>query len=196
MIEEPPVQAQPTATQALPVVRLLCALILLPAFGALLGFVLLVKVVLPAIGIGTVERIVQLGRHLDQSLAPVPTIALLGNSITREGVDTRLLEETAPAGWHAQNFAISACSLSEMQRAASQAAGGTPDRGGYRLASRGHGARRRYRSRQSLRLRHGGIRHGLAAIWTRRSSRHRARPLRRRCDRAHSSKSCISAPPR
>ena len=82
---------------------------------ALLGFVLLVKVVLPAIGVGSVERIVQLGHHLDEPLAPSPTVALLGNSITREGVDTRLVEETAPAGWHAQNLAISACSLSEMQ---------------------------------------------------------------------------------
>jgi hypothetical protein len=114
-IEEPPVLSQPTVTPALPVVRLLARFILLPALGALLGFVLLVKVVLPAIGVGTVERIVQLGRHLDQSLGPTPTVALLGNSITREGVDTRIVEETAPHGWHAQNFAISACSLSEMQ---------------------------------------------------------------------------------
>jgi len=90
-------------------------MLLLPALGAVLGFLLLVKVVLPLVGVGSVERVVQLGRHLDEPLAPAPCVALLGNSITREGVDTRLVAETAPAGWHSQNFAISACSLSEIR---------------------------------------------------------------------------------
>ena len=83
--------------------------------GHALGFVLLVNVVLPKIGLGSVERIVQLGRHLDAPLLPAPTLALVGNSITREGVDTRLVEEAAPQGWHAQNLAISGCGLSEVR---------------------------------------------------------------------------------
>ncbi len=44
-------------------------MLLAPAMGAGLGFVLLINVVLPAIGVGSVERIVQLGRHLDAPLA-------------------------------------------------------------------------------------------------------------------------------
>ncbi len=39
----------------------------------------------------------------------------MGNSITREGVDTRLVEDAAPHGWHAQNLAISGCGLSEVR---------------------------------------------------------------------------------
>ncbi len=53
---------------------------------------LLIKVVLPITGVGSVQRIVELGRHLHEPLAPAPTIAFLGNSITREGIDTRLVE--------------------------------------------------------------------------------------------------------
>jgi len=87
----------------------------LPAVGAAVGFLLLTKIVLPITGVGSVERIVQLGRHLDAPLAPTPTIAFLGNSITREGIDTRVVAETAPARWHSQNLAISACGLSELR---------------------------------------------------------------------------------
>jgi hypothetical protein len=86
-----------------------------PALGATLALVLLTKVVLPVTGVGSVERIVQLGRHLDTPFSPPPMIAFLGNSITREGIDARLVEETAPAGWYAQNLAISACGLSELR---------------------------------------------------------------------------------
>ncbi|HVU88617.1 MAG TPA: SGNH/GDSL hydrolase family protein [Pirellulales bacterium] len=113
-IEEPLVE--PTSV-ALPtsLLRPIVRMLLWPALGAVLGLVLLVKVVLPTFGVGSVERVVQLGRHLDQPLTPAPSVAFLGNSITREGVDTRLVDETAPAGWHAQNFAISAASLSEMR---------------------------------------------------------------------------------
>ena len=93
----------------------LLRMLVLPAVGAALGFLLLVKVILPLAGVGSVERVVQLGRHLDKPLAPAPSIALLGNSITREGVDTRIMAETAPAGWNAQNFAISACGLNEIR---------------------------------------------------------------------------------
>ena len=86
-----------------------------PAFGAVLAFVLLTKVILPITGVGSVERIVQLGRHLNAPFEPQPTIAFLGNSITREGVETRLVEKSGPIGWHAQNLAISACGLSEIR---------------------------------------------------------------------------------
>lgn len=89
-------------------------MLVLPALGAVLGFVLLVKVVLPITGVGSVQRIVELGRHLNEPLTPAPTIAFLGNSITREGIDIRLVEETAPPGWYAQNLAISACGLGEL----------------------------------------------------------------------------------
>jgi lysophospholipase L1-like esterase len=113
--EEPRLLAKGRTSDQPALAWLLIRMLALPAAGALLGLVLLVKVVLPTLGVGSVERVVQLGRHLDQPLAPAPTVALLGNSITREGVDTRLLEETAPPGWHAQNFAISACGLSEIR---------------------------------------------------------------------------------
>jgi hypothetical protein len=114
-ISEPPVQT-PTDTRssgaaAATILRMVC----LPALGAILAFVLLAKVVLPITGVGSVERIVQLGRHLDTELSPAPMIVFVGNSITREGINARLVEDAAPAGWHAANLAISACGLSELR---------------------------------------------------------------------------------
>jgi hypothetical protein len=114
-IEEPPAKAAASSEPSQSVLRPIARMVFLPALGALLGFVLLEKLLLPVIGVGSVERIVQLGQHLDEPFTPAPTVALLGNSITREGIDTRLLAESAPAGWHAQNLAISGCSINEMR---------------------------------------------------------------------------------
>jgi hypothetical protein len=113
--EERAVESPVQATAGPGVIVSLLRIVLLPSLGALLGFVLLTRFVLPVIGFGSVERIVQLGQHLDAKLLPAPVIAFLGNSITREGVDTRLVEATAPTGWHAQNLAISGCGLSEIR---------------------------------------------------------------------------------
>ncbi len=113
-IEEPPIGTEPRRTAARGTLATVVRMLLFPALGAVLGFLLLIKVVLPITGVGSVQRIVELGRHLHEPLAPAPTIAFLGNSITREGIDTRLVEEAAPPGWHAQNLAISACGLGEL----------------------------------------------------------------------------------
>ncbi|MBI2824162.1 MAG: hypothetical protein HYX69_05700 [Planctomycetia bacterium] len=108
-----PPAVQPATAPSLP--ASMARMLLAPALGAVLGFLLLVKVVLPTVGVGGVERIVALGNHLDASLAPPPVVALLGNSITREGIDARIVEAHAPSGWHAQNLATSGCGLSEMR---------------------------------------------------------------------------------
>ena len=113
-IEEPSIAVASRAAGPGVVITIL-RIVLLPSLGALLGFVLLAKFLLPVIGLGSVERIVQLGQHLNARLSPAPTVAFLGNSITREGVDTTIVDSTAPAGWHSQNLAISGCGLSEIR---------------------------------------------------------------------------------
>ncbi len=85
-----------------------------PALGVALGWFLLSDALLPTIGVGSVERIVALGRHLQSPFPHRPTLALLGNSITREGVDAPLVEQSAPPGWQVENLAISGSGITEF----------------------------------------------------------------------------------
>lgn len=89
--------------------RLIAAFLGFPALGASVGYGLLVAAVLPAFGLGTVERIAAIGRHLQQPLPPSMTV-FLGSSIVREGIDAGALN-AGPA----ENLAISGCGWTEFR---------------------------------------------------------------------------------
>ncbi len=98
-----------------PVLRTLLRMLIAPAIGAAAGLLLLVTVILPAVGLGDVQRIAALGQHLDQELHPRPVAVFLGNSITREGIDSAQVEAAAGGPWHVENLALSGCSVLESR---------------------------------------------------------------------------------
>ena len=97
------------------VVAALLWMLIAPAIGAAAGLLLLVTIVLPKVGLGSVERIAALGRHLQVDLQPRPVVAFLGNSITREGIDTIAVDSATGGRWHAQNLALSGCNVTELR---------------------------------------------------------------------------------
>ena len=97
------------------VLAALLRILMAPAIGAAVGMLLLITVVLPTLGLGSVERIAALGRHLQADLQPRPVVAFLGNSITREGIDAAAVDNATGSRWHAQNLALSGCSVTEMR---------------------------------------------------------------------------------
>ena len=98
-----------------------------PFAGALLGGWLLVSLLIPKLGLGEVDRIRQLSLHIRERMeaagpdTELPSLTiLLGDSITREGVDADALE----ASWREmtptppgviENWAVSGCSLVEQR---------------------------------------------------------------------------------
>ena len=90
------------------IVGVMARILIAPAVGVVLAALLLFYVLLPTIGLGSVERIAALGKHLEHRIAHRPTAVFLGNSITREGIDARLVEAAASGGWHAENGAENA----------------------------------------------------------------------------------------
>ena len=91
------------------------------AIGVLLGCWLLVAVLLPRLGLGEVDRIRQLGLHIDQRDTANDRLALtvlLGDSITREGVDTQIIADhwsEASRSHRFENWAVSGCTLVEQR---------------------------------------------------------------------------------
>jgi hypothetical protein len=86
-----------------------------PLAGAAIAFWLLVTVLIPTIGVGDVQRIIDLGAALESPLPQEPTAAIIGNSVLIEGINASMVAEAAPPGWHARNFAINGCDLTEQQ---------------------------------------------------------------------------------
>ncbi|MCA9174772.1 MAG: hypothetical protein KDB14_09845, partial [Planctomycetales bacterium] len=103
-----------------------------PCLGIALGWWLLVGWMIPRLGLGEVDRIRQLGQHIQQHIErleqPLHGVhggnsdesglaVLLGDSITREGVDTELLEQsrTDVSDLVFENWAVSGCSLAEQR---------------------------------------------------------------------------------
>ncbi len=86
-----------------------------PIAGAAVAFWLLVTVLIPTIGVGDVQRIIDLGAKLESPITPQPTAAIIGNSVLIEGINASMVAEAAPPGWHARNFAINGCDLTEQQ---------------------------------------------------------------------------------
>jgi hypothetical protein len=93
----------------------LLRMLIAPAIGAAAGLLLLRSIILPDIGLGSVQRIAALGQHLNEDLRPRPSVVFLGNSITREGVDATKVEDATGGRWHAQNLALSGCSVTELR---------------------------------------------------------------------------------
>jgi hypothetical protein len=78
------------------------------------AFLLLANVVLPVFGLGTVNRIAELGRHLDQPFSSHPIAVCLGSSITLEGVDARIVTKASQNRWQVENLALSGCTVGEF----------------------------------------------------------------------------------
>ena len=83
--------------------------------GTAVAFAVLVHVLLPTLGVGDVQRIVELGRHLDQPRQHGPYIVFLGNSITMEGIDTAMVRSTAKRPGRIENLALSGCGTNEQR---------------------------------------------------------------------------------
>lgn len=86
-----------------------------PLLGAAGGFLVLVYVLLPQLGLGGVQRIIELGHHLDNRQDRHPAAVFLGDSITREGIDGSIVETAAPRGWHVENLTMSGVSINELK---------------------------------------------------------------------------------
>jgi len=85
------------------------------ALGAAIGYLLLSYVLLPSIGLGNVDRVAQLGAHLQTPQDDAPRVVLLGNSITREGIDAGEVQSAAPPGWRVENHAVGGAGMLEQR---------------------------------------------------------------------------------
>jgi hypothetical protein len=91
------------------------ACVLSAGLGVAIGLALLLGVILPALGYGYADRIVNIGERLDgPSFADRPTAVFLGSSVVVEGIDAREVVEAAP-GWVAFNFSINGCEINEQR---------------------------------------------------------------------------------
>lgn len=121
---EPPQSEPGRAIRKRSVLSVLLLQLAAPVLGAGLGYLLLVQALLPRVGLGEVDRIRRLGAHLRELTPATGTapgivrngwVALLGDSVCREGLDGGLVErafgESPP---HVENLAVSGCSLTEM----------------------------------------------------------------------------------
>src|SRR4051812_36283194 len=85
-----------------------------PAAGVALAFWIIHAAYLPRVGLGTVERIAELGRHLGQPFDG-DVVACLGNSIVMEGIDASIVERTAGGRWQVENLATTGAGPTEFQ---------------------------------------------------------------------------------
>jgi hypothetical protein len=86
----------------------------LPVVGFLLAYGVLTNVLIPRLGIGGVERILNLGNHIQCSNESNESIVVLGNSIVREGFDAHIFNSKLE-DLKAENFAIGGCTFVEQQ---------------------------------------------------------------------------------
>ncbi len=93
--------------------RTLALALLCPALGAAAGVALTILLVIPTIGVGGVQRLVDLPAHAD-SLDQPPDAVFLGSSVVVEGVDAAAVAERLPHGASAQNWAINGCGVTEV----------------------------------------------------------------------------------
>lgn len=95
------------------VVRAAISPLVWTAVGVGAGLLILVGGLLDWTGVGSVERIVSLGRRAE-SRSLESAAVFLGDSITREGIDARAVEAASP-DWRAENLATSGAGLPEFR---------------------------------------------------------------------------------
>jgi hypothetical protein len=88
--------------------------LLFPTLGAALAYWLICDWYLPRFGLGTVERIAALGRHLDGATQSRQLAPVLGNSILMEGIDASRVEASGKLPWSVENFAMSGAGPTEF----------------------------------------------------------------------------------
>lgn len=73
-------------------------------------------VVLPAFGTGSsdLNRMVEVGRLLDKGLSDQPTLVFIGDSVTVEGIDSKLVEQAGPPNLRVLNLGINGCDRAEL----------------------------------------------------------------------------------
>lgn len=98
---------------ALQSLRLVLGILTPIVIGLLLGYGLLTQVILKNFGLGRVQRIVEVGRHLDNAQYPEQWLVFIGNSIVRDGIDGAIVSEASGASIPAENLASSGADLNE-----------------------------------------------------------------------------------
>lgn len=83
------------------------------ALGACAALALNMFVLMPALGVGNVERIVALGRHIDAGASPA--VVTLGNSVTVEGIDAGAIADELGGGASAENWGINGAAVEEVR---------------------------------------------------------------------------------
>ena len=88
-------------------------IVLAPIIGVVIAWFLLMNVVVPRTGLGQYgDRILDIRAYLEESEVVRPWAAILGNSITVEGIDASIVSENAP-DWQVRHFGINGCDLAE-----------------------------------------------------------------------------------
>jgi hypothetical protein len=83
------------------------------ALGVVLGFGVLVGFVLQVVDLGRVQRIVEIARYLDSHEHKSPWVALIGNSMMREGLDGGSIVRAANGLTEAANLSLGGFDLNE-----------------------------------------------------------------------------------
>jgi hypothetical protein len=81
--------------------------------GATIGYLILNVWVNQGGDLGRVQRIVEMGRHLETPRPANPWVVFIGNSVTRDGIDGSLVEQAASGEIHAENLALGGFNLNE-----------------------------------------------------------------------------------
>jgi len=92
----------------------LLLVILMPLIGVALSILLLTSVVIPKLGLGSMNRLVALGTHLESMGPHEPQVIFLGNSVTVEGIDGAIVEAETGGRFRAENLGINGCHVQEM----------------------------------------------------------------------------------
>jgi len=117
-MKQPEPSPNPPPEPALRAWRTIMGLLLPVALGAAAALALQVWVVLPSLGLGNLERIAALG-HLTAEPFPPESVVALGNSVTAEGLDAAIAEQSANAPdrppLRVWNCALSGCGINEQR---------------------------------------------------------------------------------
>lgn len=85
--------------------RVIGVQLLLPALGVLGGWWCLLTVLLPGLGFGDLDRIVQMGQHLQQTRPKGPYLCAVGSSIVQDGFDSEVVRESLDTSCIVENIA-------------------------------------------------------------------------------------------
>lgn len=92
----------------------LATVFLAPALGALAGGWVYFQWIMPAVGLGGLNRIVAIGNYLEAPYTQPQVAVALGSSVVREAINGAEAARVSE-GWVVQNMGMGACSMTERQ---------------------------------------------------------------------------------